>query len=398
MIERQIVDGRPAMVAYINPAEGGGFDSATPQTASMIKVIWDDGDTAFMRNTPTPPLDVKHQLIAMKARMGRLKDMLKAYNPKQPRTPKGSGRVSGRWTGSGLEAALAPTGEPKTGIGAFGHFFVSDKDKAELHGMLDRSVPFTEIEKHPAIQSAMLEAAKIPRTDLKPGYGSEEWEKNREFEGGIKGYDAAVDHLIGVADKYAGGEVKYEKEATILLGPPAAGKSDFAEMLAKAEHSAIVDADDAKKIMKEYRGGIGAHAVHEESSVLARDVFTRLTEKGSNMILPKVGGGAESINRVTKGLRSMGYRVNLINMAVSEDNALKRSVARFASTGRLVNMEYSKEVDGNPTRTYNTLKGNGDFTQVVGIDNNYPKGEYVITEGQGSRLGQALDRSRHARR
>ena len=44
MIERQIVNGRPATVAYLTNA----FEPADADTAQCIKVLFDDGDVVFL--------------------------------------------------------------------------------------------------------------------------------------------------------------------------------------------------------------------------------------------------------------------------------------------------------------------------------------------------------------
>ena len=67
------------------------------------------------------------------------------------------------------------------------------------------------------------------------------------------------------------GTIARNKEVTIILGPPAAGKSTIANEIAVANRSAILDSDEIKKTLPEFEGGKGTGAVHEESSSLSKD-------------------------------------------------------------------------------------------------------------------------------
>lgn len=51
MIARGTVDGELAMVAYLAPADGGGFRDVEPDDARLIKVMFDDGRLLIL--TPT---------------------------------------------------------------------------------------------------------------------------------------------------------------------------------------------------------------------------------------------------------------------------------------------------------------------------------------------------------
>jgi DNA topoisomerase-1 len=80
MIERTEIDGSPATVAYLTT----DFEPATPATAEMVKVIFDDGRVVFAH---------------------KVKKQVADYDPEQPRDPKGTG-TGGRWT-TGAETLVA---------------------------------------------------------------------------------------------------------------------------------------------------------------------------------------------------------------------------------------------------------------------------------------------------
>lgn len=185
----------------------------------------------------------------------------------------------------------------------------------------------------------------------------------------------ARSYLEGVAAAYAeadgGVGVKREKRARFLLGPPAAGKSTSAERIASTEGYAIVDGDDAKKVIPEFDGGVGASAVHEESGKLSEQVLLDMLDKGDNVILPLVGGSPGSIERRIKLLESKGYTVTVDLVDVTEDNAARRMAGRALSSGRHISSGYFASIGDGPRRTYETLKGK------------YPNAGFGVIDGNG---------------
>lgn len=164
--------------------------------------------------------------------------------------------------------------------------------------------------------------------------------------------------LVRKAESYAdeGGGVKYEKKARILLGPPAAGKSTSAEEIARQGGYAIADSDDAKKIIPEFDSGVGASAVHEESSYMGEAVVDQLLNSGANVILPLVGAKPASIERRIQVLKDAGYSVTVDLVDVHEDEAARRMAARALSSGRHIASGYFMSIGNNPEKTYEHLK------------------------------------------
>ena len=90
----------------------------------------------------------------------------------------------------------------------------------------------------------------IMPTNFFPGYGSEEWKNNRVFTihgKKVIGYKDAIEKFEKVAEAYAEDRVKKERQAFIILGPPAAGKSTLADKICKIYGTSIPDVDDIKK-------------------------------------------------------------------------------------------------------------------------------------------------------
>jgi hypothetical protein len=249
-----------------------------------------------------------------------------------------------------------------------------------------------EIDAHPTLVQAVedMEARAAQATDLSEVYGTREWHETREYvfpgdeiEVGTR---AAMQRFRDEAESYAGelGPAR-ERKATILLGPPAAGKSTIAEGLAIDQRAAILDPDDIKKRLPEYEGGVGAAAVHEESSDLAKILEGIMRAEGTNMIVPKVGGSAGSIEKLVARMRESGYEVAVVNMAVEPDEAYRRMIGRFVDTGRIIPPKYMDEVGNNPTLTYRALRDGGAADGFAEIDNNGAfRAPKPVTERSGS--------------
>ena len=181
----------------------------------------------------------------------------------------------------------------------------------------------------------------------------------------------AKEYLQGVAAGYAGeGGVKRERKARILLGPPAAGKSTSAERIAETEGYAIVDGDDAKKVIPEFDEGVGASAVHEESGQMSGQVLDAMTHDGDNVILPLVGGTPGSIQRRIKFLKSRGYEVTVDLVDVNEDEAARRMASRALRSGRHISSSYFASIGDGPKRTYEYLKASDPDNGYGRIDGN----------------------------
>ena len=156
------------------------------------------------------------------------------------------------------------------------------------------------------------------------------------------------------------GQIEQGRRATIMLGPPASGKSYFANKVAQARSAAIIDSDEAKKVLPEFQGGIGANAVHAESTTLAELVMRQATTNGDNIVIPRTGRTTAEIQTTIDGLRTMGYEVDIILMQVSGDTAYRRMIGRFIGTGRLIPPDYIRAVGDNPQLTYNAIKTKAD--------------------------------------
>ena len=250
----------------------------------------------------------------------------------------------------------------------------------DLKRLLEGEPTREQIDRHPAVTKALDEMTSKPETIDVDGYGSSNWHDNRAYridDEDVLGTENALSRFEQSAEALAFKELKIDaqpvardKELTIVLGPPAAGKSMIANELAVANRSAILDSDEIKKALPEYESGVGASAVHEESSELAQALQSLMIARGTNIVLPKVGHSVSSVRKVISLYKEQGYKIRLVNMNVTPESAYQRMIMRFVKTGRIIPPSYLDAVGANPTLTYRTLKQEGIADGYAEIDNN----------------------------
>ena len=288
------------------------------------------------------------------------------------------------------EPALEGFDEP-TGIAAerqadqliddmFGADEVDADSIAGLKRLLDESPTRDQIDNHPSVIKALDEMEARAETSGIEGYNTEAWHNSRVYRIDDQDVTSTAEAMVRFerdAEQLAFKELGIDpqpvlrnKELTIVLGPPAAGKSTIANELAVANRSAILDSDEIKKALPEYEGGIGASAVHEESSDLAKILQSLMIEQGTNIVLPKVGHSASSIRKAISLYKDKGYKVRLVNMDVTPENAYQRMIGRFVSSGRIIPPAYLDAVGVNPSATFRTLRQEGAADGYAEIDNN----------------------------
>ena len=293
-------------------------------------------------------------------------------------------------------------------------FQSDDELRNDLGNIIEQGADEAVVDAHPAVTKAIEESMARPETTTLPGYGTDQFRQTRSFntlrlqelgvkvENTITGYTDAIVGLYKGARNLAwkddeldlpvGKYINQDKRAAIVLGPPAAGKSTIANPIARRMNAAIVDSDEAKKILPEYDGGIGANAVHEESSALAERVLNMALELGDNVVIPKVGGTVGSIEKLVNKLKEKGYSVDLVDMSVTYKNARNRMFLRFVKEGRLINPDYVRQVGDNPGKTFDALKVKGAADGYTRIDNNgsIDEGQILIEDTRGLTQGSNI--------
>ena len=257
-------------------------------------------------------------------------------------------------------------------------------ERSSLQAAVDNGVPVQELVEHPMVQRALGQNRAAVPTGTPEEFADPEWRAARVYNFGgeqVQGWDNAVERLTNGALAFSTeGPVEDGRRAVIVLGPPASGKSAISEPLARAMRAAIVDPDEAKKVIPEYRDGLGTQAVHEESSLMAKSVLSGLLAQGKNVVLPRVGDKAGPTKGLMDVLHELGYTVDIAHVAATPEIAGQRNIRRFLKTGRLVDPDYITQVGDKPRQTAYALRGEAnDFADA---NTSHPN-RYEIIEGTG---------------
>lgn len=236
-----------------------------------------------------------------------------------------------------LDAApeeTAASAAERDGFADGAHAFGSDAELNDLAAKADAGATAQELAAHPVIQGVAKEAAsQVPTMKPESARDASFWRKRRYVVNGKRVPLAkALDHLERQADS-AGKPAKFDKQALVVIGPQGAGKSSFIKAWVKAMGAAVPDADMAKEVIPEYKGGQGTIAAHAEGLQLRERVTERLLGKGRNIIIERVGFNPDNEAKMRE-LVAMGYEVRLAHIDVSGDEAARRATKRFLATGR----------------------------------------------------------------
>lgn len=265
------------------------------------------------------------------------------------------------------------------------------KLREDLRTLIDQGATKDQIKQHPAVIKAIEDANKIPDTSKVKGFMSEEWKQNRQYKFNnktVQGFYSILDDLYDDAKLLAhrslgksiptNDPIAKDKTVTLIVGPPASGKSTFANKFAIEKKSMIIDSDEAKKTLPEFANGIGSNAVHLESKMMAEHLTKRAIAQGENIILPRVGHKLDDVKQILEEFKSKGYRTEVLLIDVSPAEAFKRMIQRFLDTGKLINIDYMESIDIKPKQVYNSIKTK--FDGYAEINANGKFGEQKITE------------------
>jgi N12 class adenine-specific DNA methylase/predicted kinase/predicted RNA methylase len=178
-------------------------------------------------------------------------------------------------------------------------------------------------------------------------------------------------------DLYGTGAKNKKRKMDIVMGLPASGKSSsVAEPLAKEHGALIIDSDDAKKQLPEFGGGIGAGAVHLESSAIAKNLLVKAIQNGDNLVYPTVGKDYTFLNELIDRAEQNGYQVTVHFVDVPVEVAFKRAIERFNRSNRLVNPQNIIDIGLLPSTNFDKI-------QVDRKNNGYAKYSNDVEQGQG---------------
>jgi predicted ABC-type ATPase len=176
-----------------------------------------------------------------------------------------------------------------------------------------------------------------------------------------------------------GGKIVKGKRIDLIVGPPAAGKSEvLANPFSKRFGSIIADADRVKVQLPEYNGGSGAARVHNESSdVVEVSLLNKLFENDVNIVLPLVAKSPGKITAIKNMAAKYGYDIHSHLNDLPPDKALARAEARATKTGREVPGDYiTKEVGSKPKENfYKEAIGDPGMSEATVYSNDVGRGK-----------------------
>lgn len=193
---------------------------------------------------------------------------------------------------------------------------------------------------------------------------------------GRPGSDDEVAKGIGGIAPPEGVDICADKQAFILIGLPASGKSSVSNRIADKYGAFIVDSDFAKRKFPEFKDEYGAALVHEESTLVTfgsedkafseePNVIGFCTAQGINMVIPKIGAKAESIRNLRNTLIEKGYSVHLTLVKADRLCATKRALTRFEKTSRYVPISLIFDGYSNdPILTYYYTRADKEWTST----------------------------------
>ena len=166
-----------------------------------------------------------------------------------------------------------------------------------------------------------------------------------------------------------------EKTIELVIGPPGAGKSAvIAANVKKARRAIEIDSDEVKKRLPEFDGGLGANAVHEESKMITATIFDYAVKKGLNIVHPIVGAKPSRVVALIDDMKAKGYSVNVRLVDIPANESMRRVIARYESSGRVIPSTYINSIGHGPRDTFDAVKIRSDVNAYSYHDNSVAKG------------------------
>lgn len=195
---------------------------------------------------------------------------------------------------------------------------------------------------------------------------------------------------LGKGGALPNSELIAERQAFIIIGLPASGKSHLASIIADNYGAIIIDSDYIKRKLPEFKKHLyGATIVHEESSQITfgfrisnsnniRSIYEQALIKQYNIVIPKIGNSPKSILSLARTLKEKNkYSVHLISIELLKRNATIRAIHRYHKTKRYVPLGLIFDGYGNdPCLSYYYLrcKHMKDFVSFGSICTDVPIG------------------------
>lgn len=151
-----------------------------------------------------------------------------------------------------------------------------------------------------------------------------------------------------IVDKlYGDGAALKQRQAYFLLGLPGSGKSSIINNYLKQETGGLViDGDDVRELLPEYKIYQNHCIIREEKSLLKNALLEKAVANGDNLIIPNVTINPAKLEK----LKEKDYSIHLVYVDTDVENSINRTFERYKRTGRFSDpyhiVELSKEMKG----------------------------------------------------
>jgi Zeta toxin len=165
--------------------------------------------------------------------------------------------------------------------------------------------------------------------------------------------------------------LKGNKEAYLIIGLPASGKSGIANTISESVGGLILDSDYAKRKLPEFSlYEYGATLVHKESSKIVSGFDSKperfneilsLNERAIinkyNVVIPRIGHSLNDVLTIARNYRKLSYKIHLILVNLNRRKATIRAIKRYIDTNRYVPLDLIYDEYGNdPILNYYQIK------------------------------------------
>ena len=172
----------------------------------------------------------------------------------------------------------------------------------------------------------------------------------------------SIDFATGRHNYVYDGPLDKGYEMELVLGLPASGKSTrVTDPDSEAMHAFILDCDEVKELIPEFRAtyGAAADAIHFESFDIMNEAMKEFTEgslKGTNVIIPIVAGDFDDLmNSYIKPFEDAGYNVTAKFVDCEPNVSVSRNIMRELETGRIINSAVVTSFGYKPRDVYEKL-------------------------------------------
>ncbi len=167
-------------------------------------------------------------------------------------------------------------------------------------------------------------------------------ERYKNEDTGIYTAERSALHGKILADVFRGKQAQLaaagtQPRAIMLGGRGGAGKSQFEGMVYTQDKYILLNSDEFKKVLPEYRG-FNANEVHEESGDLLDLAIAYAVKHRYNIVIDATMSGKDSTEALMKEFKKNGYQIDMYFMHLPREISTMRGIKRYVSkpNGRYV--------------------------------------------------------------